>query len=115
MHLKSSTLVESIIAMIIIMMVMAMSFQVFLNKGGIGTNHRRLLAMILVENVYNKTLSGETLAEEDLVLNSITAQRTIEPYPGNSNLFVMEIKATDIDSTVLFCKTEIFDAHAPLP
>jgi len=107
MHLKSSTLIESIIAMILIMLVMGMSMQVFLSKGGIGTNHNKFQAIILAENIYNKTISGETINDEDLQTATLNAEKTIETFKESSGLFVLTIQVYGKDSSLLFRKKEL--------
>lgn len=107
MQLKSSTLIETIIAMILIMLVFGLSMQVFLSKGGIGTNHNRFQAIILGESIYAKTIAGIPIKDEEMQTSSLTTNKTIEPYKKSSGLYVLTILVFDKDSTLLFKKEEL--------
>jgi hypothetical protein len=107
MLLKSSTLIESLIAMILIMLVFGMSMQIFLSKGGIGTNHNRFQAIVLGENIYNKTIAGIPIKDGEMGTPSLTADRIIEPFKESSSLFLLTILVFDKDSILLFKKKEL--------
>ena len=111
MQLKSSTLIESIIAMILIMLVLGLSMQVFLSKGGIGTNHNRFKACVLGNNIYNKTIAGLPLTDDDMQTASLTADKTVVPYKEAPGLMVLTIHVFDKDSTLLFTKKELIKSY----
>ena len=85
--------------------------QVFLSKGGTGTNHNRFQAIVLGESIYNKTIAGVPIPDEDMETPSLTASKTIEPYNESPGLFVLSIQVFGNDSALLYQKKELIKSY----
>lgn len=105
--LRASTLVETLVAMVIIMTVFGLSMMVFLNKGGADTNTLRFRASVMGENIYNKTMAGVAVDDDELKSAALVADRSVDLYQDFPGLYVLTINVFGRDSCLLFQKKEL--------
>lgn len=99
--LKAASLLETILALVITMLVFGIASMVYVNvlKSGItlsALTARQKLEVLAEETKRSKTFVSETVKEE-----GYTIEKSIEPYQGNTSLLKMELQVIDEQGKVL--------------
>ena len=67
---------------------------------------------MLFRSIYNKTIAGEQITDDDLKTPLLLADKTIEPYKESPALFVLTINVFGKDSSLLFQKKELIKSSS---
>ena len=103
--LKAFTVLEAMVAMVIIMVVFGLSAYLFINISSSGFTPLKQRGYHAVKHFYTRTIMEHRYFEEGLQLNEITLHKTINDYPSSTPLKLMTISALK-DSTVLYSMSE---------
>lgn len=99
--LNASSLLETILALLITMLVFGIASMIYVNvlKSGVslsGLSHRLMLEKMAEETKQKKTYVSERFTEDNFIVD-----KTIEPYSLQSGLLLLTISLYDSKETLL--------------
>jgi hypothetical protein len=99
--LKGSTLVEVIVAMVIILTCLGIALTIFTNLSRDVNDELRILAEIRINTLANETKIKNDYTDVNLEFDNLKIQRSILPYPGKARLKILYIEAfTPMDKKI---------------
>ena len=105
--LQSSTLIEVIIAMLIVLICLFIAFNVYIKTNASANFLQRIQAHLLTEDIFTNTKSKKEYIDKQFEFNNITIHRMIKPYPKSINLVMIELIAMTKKGRILFTKKEV--------
>ena len=105
--LKSSTLVETIIAMLIVTIAFSMAMVLMLNISKNSNNSLKTKAYILANDVLVKTKAEKTYFDQEFDYGNIIIKKTLTEYENNEELFQLKVLAFDSRNRKLFEQNEL--------
>jgi type II secretory pathway pseudopilin PulG len=107
---KASTLVETMVAMVILCLVMGTAMVVFINATSSSISYDKVKAGFLVNNAMEQTQRTKSYVDEELEIDHIKLIRQVAAY-GSEGLVMVEIKAFNPDNKLLATAKSIFSQH----
>ena len=98
---KGSTLIETLVAMTVILISLVFCGLIFLNILNSGSNLETFRAHTLLNEVALKTKGEEKFIDETLSDGNIQIQKTVRPFNGVENLYLQSITASNSKGKVL--------------
>lgn len=92
-HIKAFTILESMVAMVIVMTVFSLSSMVIINVSSSGVTQQKRNAHQLIRALRNETLKEKRFLDEQFEVNDLLIQKTILDYPESEELKVLSIEA----------------------
>lgn len=105
---KASTLVETMVAMVLLCIVMGISMVIFLQSTSSSLNYEKVRASILVQNTIEETRSSFSFSDSEVEVENITLVKSVTPYEGQESLVQVEIVAINSENKVLASTYAIF-------
>lgn len=98
---KATTILETVIAMIIILIVFLIAGTIFLNISKTGLTEKKIKATETI-NIYIEQLKiGELPYESKEELNGFSLITEADDYPGRPGIAMVHCKALDIENRVI--------------
>lgn len=108
---KASTLIEVIVALIIILISFGLALMVIDSNHKSADNRTLIKAHQCVLKQKNKCLKEKRFINEELDFNTIHIDQTIEDYPASKELKLLKIEAFDSTKTLLISEKELIIAE----
>lgn len=105
--LKASTLIEVIIAMVILLVIYSMVIITFLNFSGQSNSSIKIQATLLIENVSNTAKSTFRFIDDEFSFDNITIRQSILPYKGMDDLKILKLEAISNSGKTIVSKNEL--------
>lgn len=105
--LKGSSLVEVLVAMIIIMSSLAAGVILYGKIHKSSLIRMKITANLHVEKIMTETRASKEFVDKEFTIDNIIIQREFIPYEEYENLQVMQVKAINKEGKVLLEKKEI--------
>lgn len=109
-NLKASSLVEVIIAMVVITLVFGLTLVIYLNVVRSSSLFPKLKASSLLDQVALQTKTEKRFFEETLETGGYHIHKQVSIYRGNERLLLIRLQATDPEGTVLAERNELIPA-----
>src|SRR5262245_17830929 len=100
-QVKGSTLIETLVAMTIILISLVFSGIILLNILNLRNNRQNFRAHILLNELAIKTKSERRFVDENIEDGNIVFQKTTGSYNGIKNLYIQSVEASDKKGKVL--------------
>jgi len=110
-QLKASTLVESLIAMVILVVCLGIGTMVFTNVLNSDAERKKLHATLLANEEALKTKSEKMYLDGEEKNGDWTLKRTVQKYEGSENLFLLSIAVLDQDRKIIVVHRELIIAE----
>lgn len=91
--IKAFTILESMVAMVIVMIVFSLSSIVVINVSSSGVTQQKRTGHTLIRALRNETLKEKRFIDEVFTVEEMTIEKQILDYPGNEHLKVLLIEA----------------------
>lgn len=91
--IKAATLIESLIAMVIVMLCFGIAITVYVNVISSGNQAQKLRSRLLLKKIAVETKQSRVFLDEKITLDEVVVQKKITPYNGMKNLVQMNLKA----------------------
>ncbi|MNT07779.1 hypothetical protein D3C72_1424960 [compost metagenome] len=96
-RIRAGSLVEVVVALVIIMTVFALSLMIYIKIMGASFSGRKLWANSKLKEVANQVkkehrFKDDTINEDELIIDI-----TVKPYPQSSDLILLELEAKDLN------------------
>jgi len=111
--IKASTLIETLIAMVILIIVSGIATMTFINIAHSGSNTLRIEAMIQTQNALAETIKNNTFFDEDYSEGSIMIKKRITNYSSGKNLKILEMNAYSLEGRFMYERKEIIRIKEP--
>lgn len=109
--LKASTLIETMVAMVILCLVMGTAMVVFINATSSSISFDKVKAGFLVNNAMEQTHNTQSFVDEELEIDQIKLIKTVTAYGSNNDLVLIEIKAFNPEEKLLAVSKSILKQH----
>ena len=110
LKLKASTLIETIVAMLIITIIFSLAFSIILGIGKNANNMTRTKAYVLVGTIWQETQAQKAYFDKDFSFRTITIKRSVIETDLNPELITLKVSAFNSRGKKLFEKNELIDA-----
>lgn len=105
--LKASTLVETIVAMLIVTIAFSLALLLMVNIGKNSNNSLKTKAYFLTNNIFVQTKAENTFVDQEYTYGNIFIKKTVKAYENNDELFQLNISAYDKQNHKLFEQNEL--------
>lgn len=91
--IPGATLIEALIAMVIVMLSFGIAITVYVNVISSGNQSQKLKCQFLLKKIAIETKQNHLFLDEKISSDEITVQKTVTPYSGNKNILQLNLKA----------------------
>jgi type II secretory pathway pseudopilin PulG len=109
--IKSSTLIETMVAMVILCLVMGTAMVVFIQATSSSISYNKVKAGFLIRNVMADTQKNQLFVDEELERDNIKILKTISSYGSTGTLVKVEIVAFNSEEKILATSYAILKQH----
>lgn len=105
--LKATTLIESLIAMSIIIVSLGVATIIYTSVLESDKQSLKLKAQLLLNEEAFKTKQSKTFIDEEILVTPFTIKKIVERYPGTENLYLLSLIATDLKGNLIAKRNEL--------
>lgn len=106
-RLVASTLIELIIAMIILMVVFGIALQIFLNVESYNGNRERSRALLLSNTVLNTAIATNSFVDTELEAGHLALSLHVSPYLRSRSLLLLDLLAVNKSSGIIVLHRQV--------
>ncbi len=106
--IKASTLIEALVAMVIVMTCFGIASMIYVNVLNADNNRIQLNAHLLVHELAQKAKETNSFLDEKIETNGLIIQKSVEPYHDIPNLNVLKYIAVDKKGKLIAEYKELF-------
>ncbi|OFY82803.1 MAG: hypothetical protein A3F72_01585 [Bacteroidetes bacterium RIFCSPLOWO2_12_FULL_35_15] len=106
-QLKASTLIESLIAMIIIVTCLAIGTMIYANVLASDKQRLQLKAILILNNEAQQTKAEKTFIDSERQLDEWNIKKTVEHYEQTENLYRLTLSLTDKEGKTITTRNEL--------
>ena len=105
--LPAFTLVQSLLAMVIVMFTMGLFTTIYVNVMKSSDHQRRIQTSLLLDKIAMDTKKAKIFLDEEIKADSFTVEKKVAPYGGASNVSVFSLKVLDKNQKLLAERNEL--------
>jgi Tfp pilus assembly protein PilE len=105
--LKASTLMESLIAMVILVVCLGIGTMIYTNVIGSDRERKQLHALLLANKEAIAVKSERNYLDSESQVDDWTIKKTVEKYNETENLFLLSITVLDRDKKIISTRREL--------
>lgn len=105
--IRATTLIEAIIAMLIIVIAYGIGLMIFMNVSKSASSGLKLKATLQLESVLSQTKKDAKYLDEEIETDNLKIEKTVTKYEGNKSLNVLHIRVLSKDNKLLAEHREI--------
>jgi Tfp pilus assembly protein PilV len=109
--LKAATLLESLIAMIIIVMCLSIGTMIYSNILSSDKQRIQLKAMFILNSEAQQTKTEKSFLDAEKQVDEWNVKKTVEHYDQTENLYRLSITITDKDGKVVATRNELISTE----
>ncbi|PTT01385.1 hypothetical protein DBR11_07495 [Pedobacter sp. HMWF019] len=94
-HLRASTLLEVIVAMVVILAVFTLAIGIYTNVTRSSPSFRQQYLRKISEDVIKESINSKNWKDEELVVDSVILKKQIKALDGYTDLVVIEVSASE--------------------
>lgn len=106
-RLKASTLVESLIAMVILVVCLGVGTMIYTNVLSSDKERMQLHASLLADEEAIRVKSGKNYLDGEVKSGDWVLKKTVEKYEQTENLFLLAIAVLDRDKKIVLIRREL--------
>lgn len=106
-QLKASTLMESLIAMVIIVTCLAIGTMIYANVLASDKQRLQLKAMLILNSEALQTKSEKSFLDSEKQLDEWNIKKTVEHYEQTENLYRLTLSITDKEGKTIATRNEL--------
>lgn len=91
--IKGATLIESLIAMVIVMLCFGIATTVYVNVISSQNQFQQFKSEVLLKRIASETKDGYLFLDEKIIMDEIVVQKTIIQYGGMKHLVQIKLQA----------------------
>jgi hypothetical protein len=101
LKVKASTLIEVVVAMVIMFITFGLGMMIYHNVLKSGINLQNIKADHLSSQIVEETIKARSYFDEEMELQDLLVKKRIGPYQNNSSLLLLEIQVFSKDAKLL--------------
>lgn len=105
--LKAATLMESLVAMVIVLACCGIAAMIYVNVMDSGNEREKLKAHLMLNEAAIKTKNEKLFLDEEIQGEFITIRKRITPYKEQADLSLLVLTAIDADGNIVEARKEI--------
>jgi type II secretory pathway pseudopilin PulG len=105
--LKASTLVESLIAMVILVLCLGIATMVFANVLNSDRERKQLNAAQIADQEVLRAKQENNFLDAEYEVNRFIVKKTVEKYEQTENLFLLSLTVLDPDRKPVYTRREL--------
>src|SRR5688572_23130512 len=105
--LKGATLIESLVAMVIMVLFFGIATMVYLNVINADKHRQKLKITLLLDDLAHQTKLSNALFDQSLKTEDLQIMQSIVTYNNSEHLSVLSIKAFDLNGKLLAERNEL--------
>jgi len=105
--LKASTLIESLVAMVIIITCLGVSSMIYSNVLNSDNQRTQLKAMLILSEEAIATKTEKSLLDSEKQIGDWTIKKTVESYPQSENVFKLSLTAINKSGKIIAIRNEL--------
>ena|SRR5688572_27984163 len=105
--LKAATLIESLVAMVIMVLFFGIATMVYLNVMNADQHRQKLKVTLLLDDLAHQTKASGSFFDQVLKTEEMQIVQSIIAYNNTENLSVLSIKAFDLKGKLLAERNEL--------
>jgi prepilin-type N-terminal cleavage/methylation domain-containing protein len=109
--MRGSTLLESIVAMVVLGICISIAVQTYANILKSENGRLRLKAGLFLEQVASSSKKERSFLDEEIRTESFLVRKTVAVYPPAPGLVLLKLVATDPDNRKLAERNELIPAE----
>ena len=98
---KATTILETVIAMTIILIVFLIAGTIFVNISKSGLTEKKIRASAVIDNYFDELQVHETPYQGIETMNGFIIQTEASDYPGRAGIAEVHCRATDSDGGIV--------------
>lgn len=106
-RLKASTLMESLVAMVLIMLTMCIGGMIYANVLSSSDNARKLNAQLLLDQVVQEMKEKEDFIDGSVEVGEIRVEKRVQLYKETDGLWQVSLKAYDAKNKLLATQIQL--------
>lgn len=106
--ISGSTLIEVLVAIVVIVTVFSISFVILANSGQYYLPRQKQAASVAMHNVYLQTIKEQQFSEEVFHMEGIKIEKSVSSYKSNKKLKVLTLKSYSKSNKKLITKEYVF-------
>ncbi|PCJ87266.1 MAG: hypothetical protein COA57_04870 [Flavobacteriales bacterium] len=91
--IKATTLVETLIAMVIVMITFGLGLMIYVNVMNSGNQQLKLNAQLLMNQMAAETKTDNNFLDEEMETETLKIIKTVLPYEGSKRLNILMFEA----------------------
>lgn len=100
-HLKASSMLEALVAMVIILGSFVVTCMIYVNVTTSDNNRQKLDAQLLINQMAFKTKQEQNFIDETTETDFLTIEKTVVKYPNTEDLNQLTIRVTDKEGKLI--------------
>lgn len=109
-YLSASTLIEVLVALVILMIIAGISLHVFMNVGGFMGNREKVRAMVVVDSELDRIKANRGIQVDAFVLGSLRIQAEVLPLSADPPVSLISVKALHSKTNAV-----VYERHEIVP
>jgi Tfp pilus assembly protein PilV len=110
--LKAASLLEVVIAMVIISIVFGVGMMTYMNILKSSFSVQQLNATLLLNKIVEETKQEQSFFDETITEENITVYKKASKYQGNDNLVLLELEVLDAENKILANRKQLIRTEA---
>jgi len=106
-RLKASTLIESLIAMVIIVVCLVVGTMVYTNVLDSDKQRNRLKAMLMINKEVLEIKSGKNFLDAEKQTGDWTIKTTVEKYDQTDHIYKLSVSIMDQNKKIIALRNEL--------
>lgn len=104
---RASTLVETIVAMLIVTIAFSLALMLMVNISKSSNNSLKTKAYFLANNIWVQTKAEKTYLDQEFIYGNVVIKKTITAHDQIEELFWLNVSAYDDRNHLLFEQNEL--------
>lgn len=93
--ITSSTLVEVIVAMVVLAIAFSVGIMIYFNILTGSGSYRSFETSLILKQIATETINDKSYIDETIEISDLTIQKSIKAYNGSKKIMVLELHAID--------------------
>lgn len=106
-HLKASTLIESLIAMVVLVLCLGIATMIFTNILHSDKDRKELTAAQIADREIIRTKQEKNFLDAEYEVNDLIIKKTVEKYEQTENLFILSLAVLNADRKPVYIHREL--------
>ena len=105
--IKAFTLVESLVAMVLVVFSMGFATVVYVNVVDSDKQLKQQKAILILDKLAFETIKEKQLIDDLIKLGDYYIEKTLVKYPNTGNLYLLKLVLSDLNRNRIYSRSEL--------